>query len=123
MATALTILEFSRNAKTTESSAGLSIAKASSGAYVDVGEKDASKLFFRVETTAADTDDYLVISDGAHFSGGTVGDLNVYFTATELWVGPLETHRFKDSDGYININKTTETGDSGTATVQAFLLP
>jgi hypothetical protein len=123
MATELTIQEFSRNAQTTETSAGLSIAKASSGAYVDVGDVDASKLFFRIETTAADTDDYLVISDGAQFSGGTMGDLNVYFTATELWVGPLETHRFKDSDGYINIDKTTGTGDSGTATVQAFLLP
>jgi len=90
-------------------------------AYLDVSTMDASKVIFRV-VRAGVKNPTLVINDGAEFSGGTIGNYSLATTAAgDYVIGPLETARFKDSDGYIRFSKST--ADTATLTVQAILLP
>ena len=90
-------------------------------AYLDVSTMDGSKVIFIVGNGAS-SDATLKVIDGANFSAGAVGDLEVAMTSgAEYIVGPLETARFKDSDGYIKIGKTT--ADADKVYVRAILLP
>ena len=87
--------------------------------YLDVSTMDGSKVVFVVTSTAAAAID---VQDGAEFTGGTVGNLVFETTGAKTYaVGPLETSRFKDSNGYIKIKQST--GDTTPVSVQAILLP
>ena len=91
-------------------------------AYLDVSTMDGGKVVFLVDVSGTDTNTALVIKDGAEFSGGTIGDLTMETSAAGVYaIGPLETARFKDSDGYIYFKKDTD--DTTTLTVSAILLP
>ena len=97
--------------------AGISVT--TGAGYLDVSTMDGSKVVFVVTSTAAAEID---VQDGAEFTGGTVGNLVFATTGAKTYaVGPLETSRFKDSDGYIKIEKST--GDTTPVSVQAILLP
>ena len=91
-------------------------------AYLDVSTMDGSKVLFIVEcaSTLVPT---VVVADGAEYSGGSIGDLEKLTSASagEYLLGPLETSRFKDSNGYIKITKST--ADAAAVYVRAILLP
>lgn len=110
------------------------------GAYFDAGSTkhiDFSK--FVLMYGATDTAFFYVRTDVSAFSGANVGvrTTGPGTGSTELlkgiklgttgastaglvyMAGPFETHLFKDSDGHINFEKTTEAG----STTQVFLTP
>lgn len=90
--------------------------------YFDAGGLDGSKVIFYVR---ADGDEAasIVVKDGAEYSGGAVGDLTQATTVGgEYIIGPLETARFKDSDGYINLQLGT-TGSTVKLYARSILLP
>jgi len=90
-------------------------------AYLDVSTMDGSKVIFIVDRAGA-KNPTIVVKDGANFTAGAVGNLTEVTTASgEYIIGPLETSRFKDSDGYIRIGKST--ADTATLYVRAILLP
>lgn len=92
-------------------------------AYLDVSTMDGSKVIFIAQRdTAATKNPTLVVYDGAEYSAGSVGNITQLTTlGGEYLIGPLETSRFKDSDGYIRIG--TSTADSIVISVRAILLP
>lgn len=92
--------------------------------YFDVNGVDASKLLIIVQqdTISGSGTPGFLVKDGAHYSGGTVGDLEVATTAMGEYVLVLETARFKDSDGHINLQLATS-GDTAAPYVRGVLLP
>lgn len=118
MANAITPVELSRNGQSAKRATAVAVST-STGAYVDVSDFDASKLILEVSSTGEATG---YIRDGAQYTGGTIGDLKITSTgALTYFIGPLETHRFKDDDGYINI--AGDTGSTGDLSYVAILLP
>jgi hypothetical protein len=97
---------------------GVSVTTTGAG-YIDMGSyADNQVLFIATSTAAAE----IVIQDGGEYSGGSVGDVTVTTTGAKSYVvGPFESARFKDSDGYVKIYKST--GDTTAVTVQAITLP
>ena len=105
---------------------------AGSASYLDVSTMDGSKVIFILnkadDTVAAGT---ITITDGANFTAGavgnvlqatTAGDCVAVSTATcEYICGPFETARVKDSNGRINIIKSSV--DVSVVSVRAILLP
>lgn len=123
MANELTKIELSRNAQTKDVDS-LTDVSTSTGAYVDVGGFDASKLILHVNYSGADTGAVYRIKSGDHYTAEGVGDLDIiHDTAGDtFFIGPLETSRFKDTDGYINIEATTD-GSTSEMSFRAILLP
>ena len=93
--------------------------------YIDCRNIDASRMILVVTKLASGansaTNEVLTIKDGdskAGYSAYALGDLKIEVssvphstkpTGVELnctFIGPFETARFKDSDGYIKINTT-----------------
>ena len=98
------------------------IAHDTGDAYLDVSTMDGAKVIFLVDVAGSDTNTALVIKDGAEFSAGAVGNLTLETSAAGTYViGPLETARFKDSDGYIRF--AADTADTTDITMTAILLP
>ena len=90
-------------------------------AYLDISTMDGGKVIFIIEEAGADLATIL-IKDGAAFSAGTIGDLKEATTASgEYIVGPFETSRFKDSNGYIRVGMSS--ASSSVLNVRAILLP
>jgi hypothetical protein len=122
MANELTKITLSRNSVDTAPQAVQEV-DTDTAAYIDVSGIDASKLILHVNYTGASTGAVYKIKDGAQYTGGTVGDLTLTDIGKDtFYVGPLETHRFKDSDGRINIEATTD-GDTAFMSFRAILLP
>ena len=102
-------------------------AKDTGFAYLDVSTMDGSKVIFLVDRGGAKNPTLTVFDGGStsnptYFSGGSQGNLTELTTAGgEYIIGPLETARFKDSDGYIKIGKST--ADTATLYTRAILLP
>lgn len=91
-------------------------------AYLDVSTMDGSKVIFLAQRCAGAKAPTIVVIDGAEFTAGAVGNLTELSTASgEYIIGPLETARFKDSNGYIKIGKST--ADTAVVYVRAILLP
>lgn len=89
---------------------------------IDVSTVDASKLLILLDRPADATNPTIVIEDGAEYSAGAVGNISILTTAAgEYAIGPIETARFKDSAGKINITKSTT--DTTIVYVEAILLP
>ena len=96
-------------------------AKDTGYAYLDVSTMDGSKVIFLVDRAGA-KNPTITVFDGAEYTGGAIGNLTELTTAGgEYIIGPLETARFKDSNGYIKIGKAT--ADTATLYVRAILLP
>jgi hypothetical protein len=116
MATELTLIEAARN-NDAEAVAGV-VVSSSTGVYVDCNQIDASKVIFR----AVSSDSAAISVKSGVFTAEGIGDLLVQATAAStLYIGPVETARFKDTDGYINLLGSTAV--AGDFTVQAILLP
>jgi len=100
------------------------------GAYINCKNIDASKMILvfnrTVSGTAAASANNIVIMDGDSKAGYTayaLGDLKIAISSHGkgtaptagnaacdcVFVGPFETARFKDSDGYIKINCSVAT--------------
>ncbi len=121
MATKITPLEPSRNGQSDAYTPGTTEGTevdTSTGAYVDVGGEDASKLVLLVSSTDTAS---CYIEAGMYTAKG-IGNLKISSTGELAYVaGPFETARFKDSDGYINI--IGDTGSNSNCHIQAILLP
>lgn len=81
----------------------------------------ARNLFLRVANTAASAKNVIVRAGALPpaFRSG-LGDLTVNVTnATTKWIGPLESSRFSQADGSINVDFDAGT----TGTITAFLAP
>lgn len=118
MATELTVIKPGRNAEST-GVVGVN-ADSSTGVYVDCNQIDASKLVFRLVSSDSGA---ILIKDGGLYSAEGIGDLQVISTEADTVFVTVETARFKDTDGYINLlGQNTET-TKGSYAVQAILLP
>ena len=108
------------------------------GVYIDCNNIDASKMILvftrTVSGTAATHGEMITIEDGdskAGYSAYGLGDLTIAISSNgrgsagadtvcgTVFVGPLETARFKDSDGYIKVNCTR---GQNIATIGAILI-
>jgi len=116
----LTALVKTKNTVQFFSTAGI-LTTDTGAAYLDVSTMDASQVLFLVGKVGGKTGT-LKIQDGAAYSGGTIGDLTQLTSAGtgRYAIGPLETSRFKDSNGFIKIFK--DTVDTDVFTVTAILL-
>ena len=89
--------------------------------YVDVDTMDAARLLFIIDRPAGAKNPTIIIEDGAKYSAGAVGNITQLTTAAGVYCSVVETARFKDSNGYINITKSTT--DTLVVNVSAILLP
>lgn len=119
---AITAIEAARNASALLSTAAPAINDTGDNVYLDVSDEDASKAIFIVEQTGSSAET-VTFKSGGHYTGEGIGDYSFNTTGeAEYVVGPMETHRFKDSDGYINIQAGTS-GSTSVVRVRAILLP
>lgn len=91
---------------------------------IDVSTMDGSKIAILLDRPADVKNPTVVIKDGGSlfFTGGQQGDIEILTTAAgEYAIGPVETARFKDTSGNINIGKTTV--DTTIVYIEAILLP
>jgi hypothetical protein len=118
----ITAIEAVRNTKALMSTGSVRLSDTGANAYLDVSDEDASKVIFIVEQTAGAAAN-VTFKNGAEYTGEGIGDYTFATTgAGEYVVGPMETHRFKDDDGYINIQAGT-TGSTSVIYARAILLP
>ena len=118
MANEITVIELGRNSQSDTLPAAQAV-DTSTGAYIDVGGLDASKIIIEFSSTGVASG---LVKDGAEYTGGTIGDLTLTSTGeVTYYAGPFETHRFKDSDGYINLKGST--GSTADLSYRAILLP
>jgi hypothetical protein len=125
---AITAVKAVRNSYAVASAAG-KIAHDTGYAYLDVSTMDGSKVLFLVNVVGTDTNTSLTILDGGStstpllYSGSAQGNLTIETTATlaQYLIGPLETARFKDSNGYIRFQ--ADSADTTDMYVKAFLIP
>jgi len=116
----LTPIELSRNAKVLRS-AGKAVSD-TADVYVDCSGVDTSKLVFYFERDASAKNPTIKFVDGAQYTGGTIGDYTFATTAGgEYFAGPFESHRFKDSNGYIKVRDSS--ASTAVVTAYAILLP
>ncbi len=118
--TAISITELSVNSANSGGNAQ-AISHTTGDYYIDVGGYDASKMVLVVTAAGASTAAFFKVKDGAQYSGGGVGDLTVTYDGDNMFVGPLETARFKDSDGYIYLDNTDDS-DTNVLSVEPILL-
>lgn len=101
---------------------GMNIALASTAIPSQAG---ASHLVIRFDQTFAGAKNIIIRAGAALDTGNppafrqSLGDLKVPANAATVWVGPLESARFTQTDGSINVDFDAGT----TGTVTAFLLP
>jgi hypothetical protein len=89
--------------------------------YLDVSTMDGSKVGFYA-TRAGAKNPTIVVYDGGEYSAGSVGNYSFASTAAGTYfLGPFETARFKDSDGYIRIGKST--ADTAVISITGILYP
>jgi hypothetical protein len=116
----LTPAELSRNAKANRAD-GIALSD-TADVYVDCNGIDASKLVFYFERAGSTENSTVKFVDGAQYTGGTIGDYTFATTEDgEYFAGPFESHRFKDSNGYMKIRGSS--ASSAVVTVYALLLP
>ncbi len=95
---------------------------------IDVSTMDASNMLILLNANAGTLRPTIIIKDGGstskplYFTGGQQGNISILTTAAgEYAIGPIETARFKDTSGNINITKSTT--DTTPVYVEAILLP
>ncbi len=94
---------------------------------IDVSTVDASNILILLDRPADVKNPTILVIDGGStsnplfFTGGQQGNISILTTAAgEYAIGPVETARFKDTSGNINITKSTT--DTTIVYVQALLL-
>lgn len=117
---AITVTTVARNAFKNDVSEKVVLSSTAS-VYVDVDTMDAAKLLIIVDRPAGAKNPTIVVTDGAKYSAGEVGNITQLTTAAGFYCLSLETARFKDSNGYIKITK--DTTDTVVVNVSAILLP
>lgn len=117
---AITVTTVSRNAFKNDVSEKVLLSSTAS-VYVDVDTMDASQLLFLIDRPAGAKNPTVVVTDGAKYSAGAVGNISKLTTAAGFYCLNVETARFKDSNGYIKITK--DTTDTVVVNVSAILLP
>lgn len=117
----LTAAEMSRNGKVARGT-GKALSD-TADVYIDVSDIDTSKLVFYVDRDAsAKNPTVKVIDGGSAFTGGTIGDYTFATTASgKYFIGPFESHRFKDTDNYVKLRDSS--ASTAVVTVYAVLLP
>jgi len=127
---ALTVRTITRNAfvdKTTAVAYKRVVLSSTAAVYIDVDTMDASNLLILLDRPADAKNPTIVIEDGGStanpykFSAGSVGNITQLTTAAGEYAIVVETARCKDSNGYINITKSTT--DTAIVYVEAILLP
>jgi hypothetical protein len=124
---ALTVLKMSTVNSSSPGVLTMQAVDSDTGVYIDARNIDAGKILIAIRglDSGANTSssNRIKILDGdsnAAFSGYTLGNLKVAFASSGActqpdsttgtvaaniqFAGPIETSRFKDSDGYIKIN-------------------
>ncbi len=94
---------------------------------IDVSTMDASNMLILLDRPADAKNPTVIIKDGGStsnplfFTGGAQGNISILTTAAgEYAIGPIETARFKDTSGNINVSKSTT--DTAIVYVEAILL-
>jgi len=94
---------------------------------IDVSTMDASNMLILLDRPADAKNPTVIIKDGGStsnplfFTGGQQGNISILTTAAgEYAIGPIETSRFKDTSGNINVGKSTD--DTTIVYIQAILL-
>ncbi len=94
---------------------------------IDVSTLDASNMLILLDRPADAKNPTVIIKDGGStanplfFTGGQQGNISILTTAAgEYAIGPIETARFKDTSGNINVGKSTV--DTTIVYIQAILL-
>jgi len=97
-------------------------------AYLDVSTMGGGSVIFLVKYIGAKVGTISVQDGGSTsnplwYTGSEQGNLKSSATSDtgEYIIGPLETSRFKDTDGFIRIFKTTD--DTDVYNVRAILIP
>ena len=125
MANAITVLKMTTINSSVAVNPTMAVAGTATGLYIDCRHIDAGKMILVVTKLASGansaTNEILTIEDGdskAGYSNYGLGDLKIEIssvphstkpTGLELnccFVGPFESARFKDSDGYIKVLTT-----------------
>jgi len=111
-----------RNAGTLFSSTAV-VTTAGTATYIDVDTMDGGKLILLVTQSAGgSTSCDITITDGAEYTAGAVGNITLQSTAAAEYIfGPFETSRVKDSNGRINLIKSSV--DTCVMSARAILLP
>ena len=120
--TNITKIDAVRNGKVLFSTASPTLSDTGDDAYLDVSDLDGSKVLFFVKQTG-DSEETVDVKSG-YYSAEGIGDFSFETTkgGGEYILGPFETARFKDSNGYINFRAGT-TGSTSKINVRAVLLP
>lgn len=123
---ALTVRTITKNAfvtKTTAVAYKRVVLSSTAAVTLDVSTMDASKIVILLDRPGDTENPTIIIEDGGSnaFSGGTIGNITVLTTAAGEYAISLETARFKDTSGKINISKSTT--DTTIVYVEAILLP
>jgi len=122
MANAVTVLKLTTANSSVSAIPTMAAIDTDTGIYIDCNNIDASKMILvftrTVSGTKAASADNIAIKDGdskAGYSAYKLGDLAINISSNgrgsagkdtvcgTVFVGPLETARFKDSDGYMKI--------------------
>jgi len=95
---------------------------AGTNTWLDVSTMDGSKAILMVHKVGGKAGT-IVVTDGANFTAGAVGNVSQLTTdgTGDYILGPFETSRMKDSNGRINVIKSTV--DTDVFTARAILLP
>ena len=136
--TAVTVLKLTTANSSVSAIPTMTILASNTGAYIDCNYIDASRMILVFNRTVSGTNaasaQNITIEDGdskAGYSAYKLGDLAINISSNgrgsagkdtvcgTVFVGPLETARFKDSDGYIKI---TCTNGTNIATVGAIFI-
>ena len=138
MANAITVLKMTTANSSVSATPTLQAVDTDTGAYVDVGDIDASRmiLVFTKTDSGANTSskEYITIDVSAtarQFSAQQLGDLTIEVSSAAVctaspaamnksnlvFAGPFETARFKDSNGRINISATNGTNISAVGAI------
>ena len=119
--TNITKIDAVRNGKVLFSTASPTLSDTGDDAYLDVSDLDGSKVLFFAKQ-AGDSAETIDVKSG-YYSAEGIGDYSFETTgAGEYILGPFETARFKDSNGYINF-RAGSSGSTSVINVRAVLLP
>lgn len=121
--TALTLHELTLNEQSSAAPAVQAVSTSTGDYTIDLDGEDGSKMILHVNYSGADTGATITVKASGEFSAGGQGDLTISDAGSDtFYVGPLETARFKSTDGKIHIEGDTD-GSTSEMSVRAILLP
>ena len=104
---AITAVTLTANAFSDHTGA-VSVLSSTAAATIDISDLDGSKVvIFLDRDSGSAANPTIVVEDGDEYSAGTVGNITQLTTAGGEYVLVAESSRVKDSNGKINITKST----------------